>query len=278
MTDDTNDIYVDHSNTESAPRWIGIAVVALAVLSITGLAIGWSASKHARQTENAFNSQLKSVQADSTKLSQRLTQAERTNAELQNDLTFVTDRLQITQGELTSTRRQTTQIRSEYSKKIDSVQSELATKAGADDVKTLGGDVSGVKNDLAATVNNLQMTRGEFGNLIARNHDEIDQLRRTGERDYYEFTLTGKGNRSKVGNLGVELRGTNTKKNQFTVALYVDDMRLEKKNRAVDEPIYFYTSGTRVPLEMVVNSVDKDKVVGYLSVPKVQAASAASAH
>jgi hypothetical protein len=135
-----------------------------------------------------------------------------------------------------------------------------------------------VKNDLAATVNNLQMTRGEFGNLIARNHDEIDQLRRTGERDYYEFTLTGKGNRSKVGNLGVELRGTNTKKNQFTVALYVDDMRLEKKNRAVDEPIYFYTSGTRVPLEMVVNSVDKDKVVGYLSVPKVQAASAASAH
>jgi hypothetical protein len=64
------------------------------------------------------------------------------------------------------------------------------------------------------------------------------------------------------------LRGTNTKKSQFTVALYVDDMRLEKKNRSVDEPIYFYTQGTRAPLEMVINKVDKDKVVGYLSVPK----------
>jgi len=112
------------------------------------------------------------------------------------------------------------------------------------------------------------MARGEFGTLIAKNHDEIDELRRMGERDYFEFTLTGKGNRSKVGNLQVELRGTNPKKSQFTVALYVDDMRLEKKNRSADEPIYFYTRGTRAPLEMVINSVDKDKVAGYLSAPK----------
>src|SRR5437016_2006493 len=90
---------------------------------------------------------------------------------------------------------------------------------------------------------NLDMARTEFGTLIARNQDEIDELRRVGERDYVEFTLTGKGNRSKVGDLKVELRGTNVKKNQFTVALYVDDLRLEKKNRAIDEPIYFYKIG-----------------------------------
>lgn len=71
----------------------------------------------------------------------------------------------------------------------------------------------------------------------------------------------------------LELRGTNIKKNQFTVAMYVDDMRLEKKNRAVDEPIYFYTRGTRAPLELVINGVGKDKISGYLSVPKTQAAS-----
>jgi hypothetical protein len=137
-------------------------------------------------------------------------------------------------------------------------------------VTSLGGDVNGVKSGLDATNNNLQMARGEFGTLIAKNHDEIDQLRHMGERDYFEFTLTGKGNRSKVGNLQVELRGTNPKKSQFTLALYVDDMRLEKKNRSADEPIYFYTRGTRAPLEMVINSVDKDKVAGYLSIPKAQ--------
>ena len=126
------------------------------------------------------------------------------------------------------------------------MQSQLATKANADDVTALGGDVNGVKSDLATTNNNLQMARGELGTLIAKNHDQIDELRRMGERDYFEFTSAGKGNKSKAGSLMIELRGTNIKKNQFTVDLYVDDMRLEKKNRSVDEPIYFYTQGTRV--------------------------------
>ena len=64
------------------------------------------------------------------------------------------------------------------------------------------------------------------------------------------------------------MRGTDTKRNQFTVALYVDDMRLEKKNRSVDEPIYFYTRGSRAPAELVVNKVGKNQVTGYLSMPK----------
>jgi hypothetical protein len=178
--------------------------------------------------------------------------------------------MKMTQGEVTTARRQNGQIRDDYSKKLSSVQSELAGKANVDDVKSLGGDINGVKSDLASTRNNLDMTRTEFGTLIARNHDEIDELRRVGERNYVEFTVTGKGNRSKVGDLMVELRGTNVKKNQFTVALYVDDLRLEKKNRAIDEPIFFYTRGTRVPLELVVNQIGKDKIVGYMSVPKGQ--------
>jgi hypothetical protein len=112
------------------------------------------------------------------------------------------------------------------------------------------------------------MARGELGTLIARNQEEIEQLRRMGQRDYFEFTLEKKGSRERVGSLMVELRGTNAKRNQFTIALYVDDMRLEKKNRSVNEPIYFYTRGARTALELVVNQVGKDRVVGYLSIPK----------
>jgi hypothetical protein len=287
MNDD-NELYTNSSDNvqptyESTPRWIWLAFVALAVVSIVGLGVGWSASEHARSAEQSLAAQGKSVQQNVDKLSSRLSQEEQVNTELQSELGLVTDRLKMTQGELTSTRRQTTQIRDEYSKKLDGVQSELGTKASADDVNSLGGDVNGVKTDLATTNNNLQMARGEMGTLIAKNHDEIDQLRRIGERDYFEFTLAGKGNRSKVGNLSVELRGTDTKKGQFTLALYVDDMRLEKKNRSVDEPIYFYTQGNRAPLEMVINKVDKDKVVGYLSAPKgegrvTSSSAATSAH
>lgn len=67
----------------------------------------------------------------------------------------------------------------------------------------------------------------------------------------------------------------NVSRHQYTVELYVDDLKLEKKNRAVNEPIFFY-AGNRASMELVVNKVDKDKIVGYLSVPKVQTASAAA--
>ena len=262
--------------SEGAPRWLGLAVVALAVISIAGLGVGWNASTHAKSAEEALAAQGKTLQQQSDTLGQRLSQAEETNAQLQGELNVVTDHLKLTQGQLASAQKQTKQIRSDYSQKIDSVQTQLATKANSDDVQALGGDVNGVKTDLEATKNNLQMARGEFGTLVAKNHDEIEELRRLGERDYFEFTLTGKGNKSKAGSLMIELRGTNTKQNQFTVALYVDDKRLEKKNRAVDEPIYFYTRGSHAPNELVVNQIGKDKVVGCVSVPKAAATSASS--
>jgi hypothetical protein len=261
---------------EGAPRWVWLAAIALASVSIVSLAAGWNATTHARNAEKALVSQNKAFEQNVNALNQRLAQTEESNAQLQNDFSTVMDRLKTTQGQITTAERQTRRIGDEYSKKLNNVQSELARKAGADDVQTLGGDVNSVKSDLEVTKNNLSVARDEFGILIARNHDEIDQLRRLGERDYFEFSLTGKGNRSKVGQLMVELRGTNAKKNQFTVALYVDDLRLEKKNRSVDEPIYFYTRGTRAPLELVINEVSRDKVAGYLSVPKAQTTTAAT--
>lgn len=274
------EVQEEESRTEEgAPRWVWLAVVVLAAVSILGLGVGWTASTQAKRAEQVLATQTRQSKAegqDLETLNQRLTQAEEVNTHLQNELLAVTDKLKMTQGEVTTTRRQSGQIRDDYAKRLTSVQSELAGKASTDDLKSLGGDINGVKSDLESTRNNLDMTRSEFGTLIARNHDEIDQLRRVGERDYFEFTLSGKGNRSKVGDLMVELRGTNVKKNQFTVALYVDDMRLEKKNRAIDEPIYFYTRGTRMPLELVVNQIGKDKLVGYMSVPKGQSTQASA--
>ena len=96
----------------------------------------------------------------------------------------------------------------------------------------------------------------------------MEELRRLGDRDYYEFTIDKKDTREKVGDMMVELRSVNVKKSQFTVAMYVDDSRYEKKNRSANEPIYFFTHGSRTPLQFVVNTVGKDKITGYLSVPK----------
>jgi hypothetical protein len=116
-----------------------------------------------------------------------------------------------------------------------------------------------------------------MGTLIARNHDEIDQLRRMGQRDYYEFTVTRKNGAERVGSIMVELKDTNQKKNQYTINVLADDKSFEKKNRSVNEPIFFYTGGSKAALELVVNKVSKTTASGYLSVPKSAGTASASA-
>ena len=260
------------------PRWVGLAVAVLAGLSVIGLAVGWSALSQVKGVEQSTQSSLK--QANDA-LSQRLAKAEEINQQLESDLKVVTDKLNLTQGQLISARKQTKSTAAGLDKKLTGLQADmttqLATKANTDDVNKLGGDVAGVKTDLDATKNNLQMARSEMGTLIARNHDEIDTLRRMGQRDYYEFTVQRKAGPQKVGSIQVELRDTNTKKNQFTINVLADDKNFEKKNRSVNEPIFFYTGGTRAALELVINKVTKSEATGYLSIPKSSGSVSASA-
>lgn len=261
------------------PRWVGLAVAVLGALSLLGLGVGWSAINHANSVEKSTQTALKQ-QDDS--LGQRLSKTEEENQQLQSDLKVVTDKLNVTQADLIAARKQNKLAAMTYGKKLNelgsNVNAQLATKASSDDVNKLGGDVTGVKTDLDATKTSIQMARSEMGTLIARNHDEIDQLRRMGQRDYYEFTVTRKAGAQKVGTIQVQLRDTNTKKNQFTINVLADDQSFEKKNRSVNEPIFFYTGGTRQAVELVINKVSKTTATGYLSVPKAGASAAASSN
>jgi len=261
--------------TEGSPRWMGIAVVGLAILSLVGVGLAWNAGSHARDAEQALATQSKTIQQTQDGFTQRVAQAEHTNAELQSEMNLVGEKLKLTEDQLSSARNQVKQSRADYTKKLTDVQTTLATKANSDDVKALGTDVNGVRTDLDSTKGNLEQLRGEHGELIARNHEELEQLKRMGERDYFEFTLTAKGQKEHVGQTQIEMRSASSKKHQYTVALYVDDMRLEKKNKSINEPIYFYAGGSRQPMELVVNQVSDKKISGYLSAPKAIAASAA---
>ncbi|HET7259587.1 MAG TPA: hypothetical protein VFI75_07690 [Candidatus Acidoferrum sp.] len=267
-----------HHTTAGTPRWVGLAVAVLAGVSVLSLGIGWSALNHANSIEQATQATVK--QANDA-LSQRLAKEDEINQGLQSDLKVVTDKLNLTHGELIAARKQNKTATAAVDQKVNglatSVKAELATKANTEDLNKLNGDVTGVKGDLDATKNSIQMARSEMGTLIARNHDEIDQLRRMGQRDYFEFTVTRKGGSQKVGSIQVQLRDTNTKKNQFTINVLADDKSFEKKNRSVNEPIFFYTGGTRAALELVVNKVTKSTASGYLSIPKTPETTAASA-
>jgi hypothetical protein len=265
-----------HTHSAGTPRWVGLAVGVLGGLAVIGLGLGWTAFNQAKSLEQAT---LVSKQANDA-LSQRLAKEDEINQQLQSDVKVVTDKLNLTQGELIAARKQNKHATTAVDKKVDnlatSVKAELANKASTEDVNRLNGDVTGVKSDLDATKNSIQMARSEMGTLIARNHDEIDQLRHMGQRDYFEFTVQRKNGATKVGSIQIQLKDTNPKKNQYTITVVADDNNFEKKNRSVNEPIFFYTGGSRAALELVVNKVTKASATGYLSVPKATGAASAS--
>ena len=271
----SEEILQETKGSQGAPRWVVVGLLVPTVIAGWALWSSSNATRNAHQAEQSATAQVQSLNSNIDKMQQRLADSEQARAQAQSQLDTVNTQLKKTQGSLGHERKDSKQFRDEYGKQIADVQdnvkgvkTELATKASADDLKAVSGNVSGVRTDLDATKQGLQMARSEFGTLIARNHEEIDQLRRMGQRDYFEFTLANKGDKQKVGSVTVELRGTNVKKGLYTIRLGVDDMNLEKKNRSVNEPIFFYTQGSRSSLELVVNKIAKNKVTGYLSTPK----------
>jgi hypothetical protein len=122
--------------------------------------------------------------------------------------------------------------------------------------------------------------KGDMGvqsGLIATNHSELEILKHKGDRNYYEFTLH-KGKREPVSTVGLELRKADTKHSRFTLNVYADDKKIEKKDRGLNEPVQFYTGKDNYLYELVVNNIGKDQVQGYISTPKAAPAPVSVTH
>ena len=177
-------------------------------------------------------------------------------------------------GELKRARAMVTQLQDQQHQQDVELKQQLAEKADQKQLGALTEDVSSTKTDLDTTKKvvstlaaDLGMARSDLGTLIARNHDDIEYLRKLGDRDYYEFKLA-KSSPAHVAGVGLDLRKTNVKRYRFNVAITADDMQVEKKDRTVNEPVFFYVNGSKKPYELVVNSVQSAEVKGYISTPK----------
>ena len=67
---------------------------------------------------------------------------------------------------------------------------------------------------------------------------------------------------------GTQETGTDTKHSKYWLEVVAGDKKTEKKEKTINEPVQFYLSRVRTPFEIVVNEVQKDYIVGYLSAPK----------
>ena len=158
-------------------------------------------------------------------------------------------------------------------------QVKLTADTATTQIGTVSTDLGTTKSKLEETVANLKSAKGELdghSSLIATNGKELEALKELGERNYSEFTITRSKQPTRVGDVMVELKKVDPKRNKFTIAITVDDKTVEKKDRSLNEPIQFYTSKAHQPDEIVVNSVGKNKIAGYLATPKVQNGRSAS--
>ena len=211
-------------------------------------------------------------------------------SQLAADLEAVTKRMGNTSQELTDANSLAEQLKKENAATAQRLRRELAAKADAKAVSQVreetakglsalqqdantkfdgvNGQVQGVRTDLDATRDDLAKSKSELGTLIAHNSTELNELRRRGERDYIEFDINKNKKAERVGDVLVQLKKTDVKKQKFDVVINADDTEILKKDRTANEPVTFMVGKDRLRYEFVVNAVDKDRIRGYLSTPK----------
>jgi outer membrane murein-binding lipoprotein Lpp len=157
-------------------------------------------------------------------------------------------------------------------------QQKQQLSAVSGEVAGVKTEVGGVKSDVASTRSDLEATKakleraiGDLGvqsGLIARTRGDLETLKHSGDRNYFEFTLTKNKQFTPISTISLQLKKADAKHGRFTLNVRSDDRVIEKKNRNVDEPIQFYTGRQHYLYEVVVWTVEKNKISGYLSTPK----------
>jgi hypothetical protein len=255
------------------PRWIIVVFVAAFVLMGYLLYAG-NAAKTKLETDLAQANSKEAI------LSVQIDQTNSRVADLKGQLEVTTQKLGFTQAELAQARALAQNIRQsqkdsddKLTAQIGQVKQDTDTKIGlvSTDLTGAKGDITATKLDLEAAKAKLTSTVGDLGvqsGLIARNQEEVDQLKRSGERNIFEMHLVRSKTPTRVGPIQITLTKTDPKKFKYTLLVVADDKTIEKKDKTADEPVQFYIKGATHPYEIVVFEVTKDKVNGYLSTPK----------
>jgi len=283
--------------------WIPVVLIG-AVLAIAYFAYAQYTAKAALEARiSALEPLVQKTQQDVKKL-------EGNSDSLASDINVVSKKVGVTTDELKQSRQEAEKLRQEEDSKLaaakDQLAKDLATKASttdvaavrdeaankvaeaqkaadtkigtvSSDVKTVASNLESTRQDLAANRRDLVDVRNTLSEQIAHNASELSDLKKKGERDYFEFDLMKpkkKGDMQRVGDIQMALTNTDTKKNQFDLLIQVDDNKLPKTNLAVNQPVAFLVGRDKLRYEIVVNTVEKDRVRGYLSVPKDKVLSA----
>ncbi len=264
-----------HYENLGTPRWIpvlfALLFVALGLLAYAGHSV-----------QSRLEQELTKSEDQNKILSAQLEQANARLAEIKGQVEVTSQKIGMTQAEIAEAKSRAESIRknqvasdAKLTQQITEAQKESEAKIGAvaTDVTGAKKDIEATRTDLEATKSKLDRATGDMGvmsGLIARNKDDLEELKRRGDRNYYEFTLQKSKTPQRVGPVQMKLDKTDQKKSKYTMTVLADDKSIEKKDKTSGEPIQFYVKGAakQSPYEIVVFDVGKNQISGYLATPK----------
>lgn len=259
---------VYHNEAQSnIGKWI-LLVVAIAFVAASAFFMVSHQRKLTNLEQASANSQIQV--ADLTK---RMQASEADSETLAHQLGMTKKELATKTAEL---QRQQQLASARFAAQTAQQKKDLSQVAG--EVGSVKTDVGGVKTDVAATkaslestIAKLQNTIGDLGvqsGLIANTRGDLEALKHKGDRQYYEFTLMKGAKPQAISTVALQLKKTDAKHGKYTLNVTADDKTLEKKDRTQSEPVQFYSGRDHMLYELVVWTVDKKKITGYLSTPK----------
>jgi chromosome segregation ATPase len=280
-------------STQSRTLWF--AVLGVAVLAVGGYAIYQNTQiNDLRRDLASYHEDLSSLRGNLSNTSTEL------KGELHKEFSDLKDELtttrQASSRAISATQKSAMKNTEEVAARLEKSQADRAAALGSEisqvraatvetstqlqgvngEVKAVKGDVATTREELAKAVANLTSVKGDLGVMsghIATNAKEIEWLRQLGERNIFEFTITRKAGQQRIGDITLALNKANVKRGSYSVTVNADDRNIEKRDKTINEPVQFYVpSKAKQPYEVVVNSVGKDTIKGYLSTPKVTTA------
>jgi hypothetical protein len=234
-------------------KWGGLMAV---LLVFAGLAAYGLHQRSAARQLNAQNMQvaatLRQTRAELDGLKARVSELTRPEGSSSGPVQHATAAKNQKRTAIVRVRSQKMHIERPVDRRFERLQSQVDEQ---------GRQIDSTKSDLANT-------RTELQGSIAKTHDELVLLQKRGERNYFEFDLAKSRQFQRSGPIGVRLRKANTKHQYADLQLMVDDVDLTKKHVNLYEPVLFYTADGAQATELVINSITKDHIRGYISEPK----------
>jgi len=261
---------------QTVPAWLAGVSVAGLVLAVGALGWAYGLQNHLAAAQQSLVAADQRNQALSDKLEETNDRMKAQGQMLGQSVGLTQKQLEEKSNQLIAAQHVAAASTARLAKAQAATNEQVASVQS--DVSTVKTDVGGVKTDVATTQADLaqtktQLTRvvgdaGVMSGLIATNHDELEELRHRGDRNYYEFTLHKGQQPTLVSTVKLQLKKADQKHSRFTLAVSADDKNIEKKDKNLNEPIQFYSGKTPMLYEIVVNTEDKNEIKGYLSTPK----------